>query len=342
MVYLERKTEYGRLRHGLLTAIDLECYEWDPAKKAKIRATEATVPERLPVRMGIRRGAPLELPHVMLLVNDVNNLLLGAAENAALTQSVLYDSDLMLGAGHVTGRLVPDAAYRALLSALSVLNESGFLFAVGDGNHSLASAKAIWGEYQAEHSEARGTLHPLRYALVEIVNLYDAGLTFEPIHRVLFSTDAQTVSHALAASFAGTVTPLGTHLPRAASLPQNSACFIEKSPDGTLAAFLVQSAQEGLMVSQVQSALDGELKKNATMGIDYIHGEDELLRLVKDEAAVGVLLPPIDKTRFFSTISKQGVLPRKSFSMGEASEKRFYLECRSLNFESATRPVGLE
>ena len=183
-IYIERKTEYGRTRKGLVVAVDLEKYEWKPGSKALIRATEATVPERIPPRMKIRTGASLELPHIMLLANDPKDLLVGGAASVAKKSSPVYDGDLMINSGHITGWSVKGAESEALIEkALSTLTKEGtdsegncFLFAVGDGNHSLATAKAVWDEHKKSLSGAELESSPVRYALVEIVNIYDPSL----------------------------------------------------------------------------------------------------------------------------------------------------------------------
>ncbi|MDR3311576.1 MAG: DUF1015 domain-containing protein [Spirochaetaceae bacterium] len=308
MMYIERVTEYGRKRAGLVTAIDLDGYHWDPAKKAKIRATEATVPARLPPRMEIRRGAPLEIPHVMLLVNDPEGLLVEGTGKIAKTKPPVYDTDLMLGAGHVTGWLAadPEAFLEPALKKIAAANtrdDGLFMFASGDGNHSLASAKGVWDEYRAAHPGEDLTSHPARYALAEIVNIYDRGLTFEPIHRVIFGVDPADLRKTLETQFPGHIHADGNML--STTLP-------------------------GLGVVKLQPAVDSYLESHRGTSIDYIHGEEELRRLAAGANTAGFLMPPIDKGSFFETIAAHGTLPRKTFSLGEASEKRFYFECRKL------------
>ena len=201
-IYIERKTAYGRTRKGLVLAVDLDSYEWKPFSKAMIRATEATVPERIPPRMKIRTGAPLELPHIMLLADDPQDELVGKTGELVKGGKALYDGDLQQKSGHITGWAVRDEkAFAHVADALKAIAEKGrdkdgntFLFAVGDGNHSLATAKAVWDEHKKEllakgASQAEINASPVKYALVEIVNIYDAGLTFEPIHRVVFKAD---------------------------------------------------------------------------------------------------------------------------------------------------------
>ena len=199
-VYIERTTAYGRIRRGLVAALDLETYEWKPFSKALVRATEATIVDRIPPRMEIRRGAPLELPHIMLLVNDPGKTLVEGVGSCVSKKNPIYSGSLMQNSGSIKGWAVSSAeeieCVRSALEKISEKNASSdgsvFLFAVGDGNHSLATAKAVWDEYKSENPEKAADKNcPVRYALVEIVNIYDSGLTFEPIHRVVFNGDGQ-------------------------------------------------------------------------------------------------------------------------------------------------------
>ena len=366
-MYIERTTAYGRVRRGLMISIDLDSYDWRPGSKALIRATEATVKERIPPRMEIRRGAPIESPHIMLLANDPDDSLVGGTGALVKKEHAapFYDGDLMLQSGHISGWEVksPDAL-ASVEKAIEKLAKSGtekdgsvFLFAVGDGNHSLATAKAVWEEFKAEQ-KAKGVSdkelenHPAKYALVEIVNIYDSGLTFEPIHRVIFNAEPDMIIAYVQANLGGTLT----------------ICSSEEELEKTVADKTVETARFGfiyttenkithyellstpvtdLAVSRLQPVLDqfisaqnelidkanegGETDEGAKeISIDYIHGADEVLKLGKQNDTLGMLLPPIAKESFFATISSRGPLPRKSFSMGEASEKRFYLECRKL------------
>jgi uncharacterized protein (DUF1015 family) len=321
MVYIERVTSYGRTRAGLVTSIDLDAYEWKPGSTALIRATEATVPSRLPPRMEIRRGAPLELPHVMLLVNDAEKALVEGAGARAKKAAPLYDTDLMLDGGHITGWAVTGEALDGVREAASRVaaknTQDGkvFMFAVGDGNHSLASAKAVWEEYKAAHKGEDLENHPARFALAEIVNIYDKGLTFEPIHRVLFGLKdgaAKEVAALLEKSLAGQGSKV--------SLEGNLITVATPNP----------TPQTPLAIVTVQPLLDEYLAATPGTSIDYIHGAEEVQRLAKQAGTVAILLPPIAKESFFSTIGARGALPRKTFSMGEASEKRYYFESRAL------------
>ena len=344
-VYLERKTAFGRTRKGLVAQIDLDTYEWKPFSKANIRATEATIVDRIPPRKEIRRGAPLELPHIMLLVNDKDDILVGGSGALVKNRAPLYNGELMNNGGSITGwALESDDDIAAVTAAVNKIAEantapdgSTFLFAVGDGNHSLATAKAVWDEYKAElvasgASEAEIANCPVRFALVEIVNIYDKGLTFEPIHRVIFGIDNEKLISTLAEKLGGKVKTVASQkeLEEAVKDSWANFGFDYVDSDNNQKFVLLETSIKELAVSRLQPEIDEFLKNCANSEIDYIHGTEEVLSLGKKPGAVGILLPPIAKDSFFETINGRGPLPRKSFSMGEADEKRFYLECRKL------------
>ena len=339
-IYLERKTAFGRTRKGLVAQIDLETYEWKPFSKANIRATEATIVERIPPRMEIRKGAPLELPHIMLLVNDKDDLLVGANKPTD-GRAPIYDGDLMANGGHITGwTLESKVDIEGVEKALNLIAEknassdgSTFLFAVGDGNHSLATAKAVWDEYKKEHPEDKDS--PVRYALIEIVNIYDTGLTFEPIHRVIFNIDNEALIKKLAEKLNGNIKALddADKVIKAVKDSWANFGFFYLDSEGKQKNVLLETKIKELAVARLQPEIDAFLKElpdQSKAEIDYIHGTDEVLKLGSKENSLGILLPPIAKDSFFETINGRGPLPRKSFSMGEADEKRFYLECRRL------------
>lgn len=370
-IYLERKTSYGRTRKGLVVAIDLDSYEWKPFNKAKIRATEATIVSRIPPRKEIRKGAALESPHIMLLVDDKNKNLVEETGNLVKKNPPLYDGDLMENSGHITGWAVKSQeAFDCVYNALSALKEknsdsagNSFMFAVGDGNHSLATAKTVWEEYKAEQLKSGATESELansriRYALVEIVNIYDEGLTFEPIHRVVFNCDVQKLILRLAEKLNGKIVDFSCETELENTVKNSKADFgFVYSEDGKIFYKGIQTQIKELAVSKFQPELDkfideensassgesaggfgisstsGESSENSCrqkIEIDYIHGADEVFRLGKVDGNLAIMLPPVAKESFFETINSCGSLPRKSFSMGEASEKRFYLECRKL------------
>jgi hypothetical protein len=304
--------------------------------------------------MEIRRGALLESPHILLLIDDREDALLPALGDRARRAAPLYRTPLMLGGGSVSGwALDTEADWKTLAEGLEALARQSparynaphpFLYAVGDGNHSLATAKAVWDEYKAAHSGDPGLAsHPARWALVELENLYDPGIAFEPIHRVIFGTNIETVLALLAAlpDFERRPIRNRAEFSRLAGDPAAS-----KSRLGLIAGstfFLVETSAPPVITESLQPLLDDFARSHAEVSIDYIHGEEEIFRLASDGLAspgdtvdpkstvpVGILLPPVRKSGLFETVARSGPLPRKSFSMGEALEKRFYLECRGL------------
>jgi hypothetical protein len=351
-MYIERITGQNSRRQGLLMALDLEQYDWRPGGRLMIRCTEGTLPERLPPRMDIRRDASLEIPHILVLIDDADRTLFPALAKRAKASDPergeagrsAYRSPLMQGSGEIAGWFLEDEEDWAFiadcfeeLSRRSFKrygsdSQKPFLFAVGDGNHSLATAKNIWEEYKEAHAgEAGLESHPLRRAMVEIGNLYDEGIRFEPIHRVLFGADEARLFRALSALPGFSI--------REETSRENLAAFVKDdktrgSRYGILSAggrkiSLVESSETGISTTALQPLLDSFVRETGC-GIDYIHGSGEVFRLAESGGATGILLPPVRKNGLFETVARQGPLPRKSFSMGEAAEKRFYLECRKL------------
>jgi hypothetical protein len=319
-VYLERSTPRHPRRRGLVLAVDLEQYDWSPGARLLIRSTEGTMKERLLPRMEIRRGAPLECPHILLLIDDDEDALIPGLGERAKKEAPLYETSLMGDAGAVSGwDLDGEDGWALLAEGLERLARKAsarygsgtpFLYAMGDGNHSLATAKEVWEEYKQSHVQDPDLMnHPARWALVELENLYDPGIIFEPIHRVLFGVKPGDVLAAISA------------------LP-GLACKTSRGRPGIIQ---VESSREIIAAVSLQPVLD-ELARAAGASMDYIHGEDELRRVVSGSPgpAAGVLFPPLQKSGLFKTVAERGPLPRKSFSMGSAEEKRFYLECRSL------------
>lgn len=340
-VYIERKTAYNRTRKGLVASIDLDAYDWKPDSTSLIRATEATIVDRIPPRMEIRRGAPLEAPHIMLLVNDPKKTLIEATGKRVNAKTPLYSTDLMLNSGSIAGwQVSSDTDLEYISEKIKELAKEGtqndgscFLFAVGDGNHSLATAKAVWDEFKKENSstatrEQNIENHRARYALVEIVNLFDDGLTFEPIHRVLFGADAEALKAYLANRLGGALHSAKNEHELENLVAEKNTTRFGFVRNGTLS--YLDTPDKALAVSRLQPVLDDFIALNPLVKIDYIHGSEEVFRLGKENNAVAILLPPVEKDSFFATIATGGPLPRKSFSMGEASEKRFYVECREL------------
>jgi hypothetical protein len=344
-VYVERASPRHQCRRGVVLAIDLERYDWQIDSRPLIRSTEGTVPERLPPRMAVRRGAPLETPHILRLIDDEADSLIPALGERAKQGRPLYRTPLMLGAGDVSGwALDSEAGWQALEEGLGELarrsatrygsrgaGEQPFLFAVGDGNHSLAAAKAVWEEYKAAHPEEAGlALNPARYALVEMENIYDPGIAFEPIHRVIFGVPLEEVLAALSdlPGFSSRAVGGGEELARLVASP---AAGNRYGLTGEGRHILAETSATGIATEALQPLLDRVVAGSKGAAIDYIHGSDELFRVAAGEKpAAGILLPPVKKSGLFQTVARSGPLPRKSFSMGEAEEKRFYLECRGL------------
>lgn len=340
-VLIERTLSDGRRRLGLIAALDLESYDFSPDSRSLVRPTEGTILERIPPRIRIREGAALESPHIMVLLDDPHNQLIEPLYAHKERLPLLYDTGLMLGGGHIRGyHIKDDTSLNGIADALHTLfaeksekDAHPLLFAVGDGNHSLATAKTHWGN--VKKTLPANSDHPARYALVEIQNIHDPGIHFEPIHRALFSVDPGAFKSDMIAYFerenctvqAEPIDPSrlderiapdgGTHR---AGLLYRDRCEIARISPGL----------HYLPVGTMQRFLDQYLNDHPQSRIDYIHGKDTLVELSRKPETVGVYLPPVSKDSFFDTIVAEGVMPRKTFSMGEADEKRYYLECRRI------------
>ncbi len=301
MIYVERTLSNGDVRRGIVGAVDLREYDYSPTSTSLIRATEGTVLSRIPPRVRIRRGATLELPHVMLLCDDPNMTVIEPLSD--FDGEELYDFELMLGGGHLRGVLLDDEQKAKVTAALEALvgdEEHPLLFAVGDGNHSLATAKAA--------SELSGS-EKSSYALAELVNLHDSSLKFEPIYRVLFNVDTKDVEEAIKTRF---TSPGDKH-----------ASWICAGGEG-------EFELSGLPSKEIQSFIDEYLDSHPKASVDYIHGEDTVRRLAAKEGCFGFLFDGIKKSELFDYVKNNGVLPRKTFSMGDACDKRYYMECRKI------------
>jgi len=340
-IYIERDTPYQKKRRGLITAVDLEQYDWKPDSRPLIRCTEGTVAERLPPRMDIRRGAPLELPHILLLIDDDTESLLPALAGRAKKQAPVYNTPLMMDSGNVSGWFLDtEEDFGFIADKLDELcrrsvsrygDKNPFLFAVGDGNHSLAAAKGIWEEIK-KADPVNSSSHPCRYALAEIENIYDPAIQFEPIHRLVFNVGFDETLSILSQlpDFSCRPAAKAEELPRlCAQRGAHSAaanCFGIISRD---CCMLAETSAAGISTACLQPLLDNY--KGKSLSIDYIHDNEELFRLAaRNSGSTGILLPPVQKSGLFETVGRLGPLPRKSFSMGHSCEKRFYLECRSL------------
>ena len=322
LIYVERCLLDGSVRRGLVGVIDLEEYEYASDAKSAIRATEQTVVERIPPRVQIRSGAVLELSHVMLLADDREDRILSACEAKKNALPLLYDFELMQGGGRIAGRLLSGADAKDALAAVAAYEREAaerctaqglapLLYAVGDGNHSLATAKTCWETIKQADPALAGTDHPARYAMVELQNIHDDAQKFEPIHRILTGVSPAALLEGLSPLCA----PAGHEV---------RWCAGERRGTVTLSRALGE-----LPVAILQPFLDRWLKKRGGK-IDYIHGDEVALDLARQDGALAFLLPNISKDDFFRGIVKDGVLPRKTFSMGHAREKRYYLECRKI------------
>lgn len=313
-------------RLGLVCAVDLEQYSFEKGALPLVRPTEQTITERLPPRLKIRRGAPVELTHIMILIDDPERTVLEPlqAEKASLRR--LYDFDLMMNGGHLAGWAVDstellEATARRMNALLDTKGDHPLLLAVGDGNHSLATAKAYWNEIREGLPEAERVNHPARFALCEIVNIHDEALLFEPIHRIITGISRT----ALMADWQAYAAARGMALDADASGHR----FTVVSADGE-ETVAVGRPDGAIPCETIQKYLDDLLARHPETAIDYIHGEASLRALASRPDSVGFLLPEIDKHRFFEDVARLGVLPRKTFSMGEADEKRFYMEAKEI------------
>ena len=304
LIYVERIQSDGKLRRGIVGKIDLECYDYRSGSDAEIRATEQTVLSRIPPRVEIRKNAPLEMPHVMLLFDDVKDRIFSyLAENKDGFKTV-YDFTLMCNAGSIKGYLLNEEAKQTVLSMLGELKEQkdGFLFCVGDGNHSLATAKECYNQNKNELN---------RYALCEIVNIHDKALEFEPIYRVVFGADPEKlIDEFIKATGEGS---------------QKFTCVYG---DKTREISVKPTAK--LAVGTLQTFLDEYAKNHPEVEIDYIHGTESLKKLASRENAVGFIFDGMQKSELFDAVNADGSLPRKTFSMGHADDKRFYIEARKI------------
>ncbi len=328
MIYLERTQSDGRVRRGIVGCIDLEDYDYSKGSETLIRATEGTVLERIPPRVAIRRGAVVEMPHIMILIDDPERKVIEPVADKSESYEVAYDFDLMAGGGHVKGYFVEKSDFEGINNALGALatrenmkekygvDAAPLLFAMGDGNHSLASAKALYEEIKAEIGVDAAMSHPARYALCEIVNLHDTALDFEPIYRVVFGADK--------AGFKKDFETYIASLDGMADGQKITVIIDEKETELSVPHPISQ-----LAVGTVQNFLDEYVKKHPEVTVDYIHGEDTVRELA-GEGAVGILYDGMGKDMLFKTVICDGALPRKTFSMGHAADKRFYIECRKI------------
>ncbi len=340
-ILIDRSTSKVPSRKGLVVALDLEKYDYNKGSETLIRATEETIIERLPPRIAIRKDAELELPHIMVLIDDPEKKVIEPLfEN---NHELIYDFDLMMNSGHIKGwKITAEEEIKNIANKLSLLankdyfekkysvkNRGVLLFAMGDGNHSLATAKAVWEE---KKKKGAGMDDPARFALVEVVNVHDEGLIFEPIHRVMFNVNTNKFFEEINESykdFERIVFKDYNNMKEALKKndKEHRIMYVTKEEKGLI---IIKNPDMNLEVGTLQKLIDEYLKKHEESKVDYIHGEEVVYELGSKENNIGFFLPAMNKRELFRTIILEGSLPRKTFSMGEADEKRFYLEARRI------------
>lgn len=327
LIYVERTQSDGKVRQGIVGVIDLEEYDYRKGSTSSVRATEATVVERIPPRVKIRTGAELELPHIMILIDDEGKTVVEPCETAEKT--AVYDFDLMEKGGHIKGYVLGEKAKAGVFSALDKLNDnkafnekygiSGYptlLFAMGDGNHSLATAKEYYERLKAANPDKDLSCHPARYALAEIVNLHSPALQFEAIYRIVTGVDTNKLMAEMKEKLSLSDTPSEQSF--------TAIC------NGKETKYYICKPTSQLSVGSLQDFLDGYIERNGGK-IDYIHGKDVVRQLAAQDNSIGFILDDMKKSELFPTVIKDGALPRKTFSMGHAEDKRFYVECRKIS-----------
>lgn len=328
MIYLERTQSDGKIREGLIGVVDLEAYSYEKGAETPIRATEKTVIERIPPRVKIRENAPLELPHIMILIDDDKKQIIENLKNKVSENDIVYDFDLMKNGGHFKGYLLNEETMDEVDKGLKELadkevfakkydvnNKEVLLFAMGDGNHSLATAKACYEKLKETMSEEEYLNNPARYALVELVNLHSPALEFEAINRVIFNTEPEKLLNSLKEYYQINKDGNGQK--------------IEVITNDVDEKWYIENPKSNIAVGSIQIFLDEYLKNNEGK-IDYIHGEETTKNLAKQSGNVGFIFEAMPKNELFKTVILDGSLPRKTFSMGHSYDKRYYLESRKI------------
>ena len=328
MIYLERTQKDGKIREGLMAMVDLEDYSYEKGSQTLIRATEKTVIERIPPRLKVRENASLELPHIMILIDDEKKNIIESLKDKVTSEDVVYDFDLMENGGHIKGYKLSDEVINGIESGLeslmdkdyfekkyNVKNKGVLLFAMGDGNHSLATAKANYENLKKTMSEEEYLNNPARYALVEVVNLHSPALEFEPIHRVIFNTDVNNLVEELHKYYDINEDGDGEYFE-----------LVTKDFDKKL---YISNPKSNIAVGSIQMFLDDYLKDHSGK-LDYIHGDETTRSMGSEEGNVGILFEAMPKEELFRTVILDGALPRKTFSMGHSYDKRYYLEARKI------------
>lgn len=354
LIYIERVQSDGRVRHGIIGKIDLDDYEFAPGNKALIRATEGTVLTRIPPRVKVRENAKIELPHVMLLIDDPKKTVIEKLSEQKDVMEKIYDFELMQGGGHITGYLLGKEQIQEVAAGLEALTDSSeiqekygmgdvspMLFAVGDGNHSLATAKQCYENLKKVTPKEEWDKLPAKYALVEVVNNHDDALSFEPIHRTIFDVDAAALLKAFKEYYADcfiienadakeVLADLAKYIPsEKQGMISDDSQFITYCYKEGCGTVVVTKPDKQLAVGTLQAFLDDYLKDGKSE-IDYIHGDDVVMELGKKDGNLSFLLPAMGKEQLFKTVMADGVLPRKTFSMGHAQDKRYYIEARKI------------
>lgn len=311
-VYVERHTSKG-VRHGVVGMIDLEAYDFTYGSKSPVRASERTVAERLPARMLIREKARLELPHTIVLIDDPEKLVIEPLRKIKDSFRKLYDFELMEGGGRIEGRLIEGEAALELEESFRVLSERELSYVIGDGNHSMAAAKELWNKIKTGLTEAEAETHPARFFLCEVVNVYDEGIVFEPIHRIVFNVDPDKLIELVKEKLE---IPGGREVVLCSGGKKRGSVYLRGRSFGNM----VEALQD--ILDEYASVYEGT--------VDYIHDEESLLKLTEEEGSVGFLMPVIGKEDLFATVMREGLWPKKSFSVGSARDKRYYLEAREI------------
>lgn len=333
--FLVRRTCSGVSRWGLMAALDLDRYSWEKGSKTLIRATEGTILSRIPPRKKIRKDAPLEIPHIMVLISDEKRSVIEPLAAKKDSLKPVYDVELMKNGGHLEAWLVnSDEDKENICKAFEVLNDSldqsnPLLFAMGDGNHSFATAKSCWEDIKATLTPEQQKTHPARFCLVELENIFDEGLVFEPINRVFFNVPEDVFLNELKKyAEAVSVEEVGCKNCIASKIKDQKEQRFGYCVAGKHAVVTLKNPVANIAAGTIQRVIDELAKSNYSVG--YIHGADVTDKQGSEPGNIGIFLPAIDKGTFFETIIKDGALPRKTFSMGNANEKRYYMECRSI------------
>lgn len=322
---LTERTIAGVRRRGLVICLDLESYDTDHTKKPLIRATEKTILSRIPPRVRIRKNAPVEFPHIIVLMNDKGDSIMQDIEKNKSSYEKVYSSELMLGGGYAEGWFIKDSAFlEEIISRINGLPKTDdMLLLVGDGNHSLATAKAVWDSIKETLPEEERQTHPARFALTELINIYDEGLVFKPIHRCVFGS-----KHSFLDSFINelAVSDKDSYIKENASNdPKCSLSVKHRGRNYDIFLSDTDPVNAFILIDSILEKLSADYDY-----IEYIHGDEELNKQSDKDGCTGFIMPVLDKSSFFNTIAKYGVLPKKTFSLGEAEEKRYYIEGRKI------------